>query len=243
PRPGRHRRRSRAALQHALRRTRARAAGRSAAGGAARRNRRRAVGRHGPAALLRRRPADPGRAALLHPSRRLVGDRLRRAGQSARLCAHGLRRKRPVGSQVAAMSLEVPRARAGRAPDVFTPGGWVPMAGFRDEDPVDFAIVGSGAGGATLAAKLAEAGFSVVVFDAGPFWRPLEEFASDEFAQQKLYWTDPRIIDGEDPISLGGNNSGRGVGGSTVHFAMVSLRFRPEHFKTRSRLGYAVDWP
>jgi choline dehydrogenase-like flavoprotein len=141
------------------------------------------------------------------------------------------------------MSLEVPRARAGRAPDVFTPGGWVPMAGFRDEDPVDFAIVGSGAGGATLAAKLAEAGFSVVVFDAGPFWRPLEEFASDEFAQQKLYWTDPRIIDGEDPISLGGNNSGRGVGGSTVHFAMVSLRFRPEHFKTRSRLGYAVDWP
>ena len=141
------------------------------------------------------------------------------------------------------MSLESPRAKDGRAPDVFTAGGWVPMAQFPDGEAVDFAIVGSGAGGATLAAKLAESGFSVVVFDAGPFWRPLDEFASDELEQQKLYWTDPRITGGEDPIALGANNSGRGVGGSTVHFAMVSLRFRPERFKSRSLLGYGVDWP
>ena len=39
------------------------------------------------------------------------------------------------------------------------------------------------------------------------------------------------------------NNSGRSVGGSTVHFPMVSLRFRPEWFKARSMLGYGVDWP
>jgi len=138
---------------------------------------------------------------------------------------------------------EAPRAADGRAPDVFTPGGWVPMAAFPDHEAVDFAIVGAGAGGATLAAKLAEAGFSVVVFDAGPFWRPLEEFASDELAQQKLYWREPRITGGDDPIELAGNNSGRGVGGSTVHFAMISLRFRPERLKTASKLGYGVDWP
>jgi choline dehydrogenase-like flavoprotein len=90
---------------------------------------------------------------------------------------------------------------------------------------------------------LAEGGFSVVVFDAGPFWRPLDDFASDELEQRKLYWTDPRITDGDDPIALAGNNSGRGVGGSTVHFSMISLRFRPEWFRARSRLGYAVDWP
>ena len=35
----------------------------------------------------------------------------------------------------------------------------------------------------------------------------------------------------------------RSVGGSTVHFAMVSLRFRPEWFKSRSQLGYGADWP
>jgi choline dehydrogenase-like flavoprotein len=142
-----------------------------------------------------------------------------------------------------AQQSEHPRAGNGRAPNVFRPGEWIPMRGFADADEVDFAIVGTGAGGGTLACKLAEAGFTVVAFDAGPFWRPLEEFASDETAQQKLYWNDERISAGADPIRFGANNSGRSVGGSTVHFTMVSLRFRPEWFKSRSLLGYAVDWP
>ncbi len=131
----------------------------------------------------------------------------------------------------------------GRAPDVFQSGKWVPMRRFSDDDEVDFAIIGTGAGGGTLAARLAEAGFSVVAFDAGPFWRPLEDFASDEVAQQKVYWTDERISAGENPVEFGRNNSGRGVGGSTVHFTMVSLRFRPEWFRARTLLGYGADWP
>ncbi len=138
---------------------------------------------------------------------------------------------------------ESPRATGGRAPDVFKRGGWTPMREHRDEDAVDFAIVGAGAGGATLAYQLARKGFSVVCFDAGPYWRPLEDFASDEREQQKIYWTDPRITGGENPIELGGNNSGRGVGGSTVHFSMISLRWRPEWFKARTKLGYGFDWP
>ena len=139
--------------------------------------------------------------------------------------------------------LHTPRARGGRAPDPLRHGAWMPMREYADEDEVDFAIVGTGAGGGTLACKLAEAGFSVVGLDAGPFWRPLEDFASDETEQHKLYWTDERICDGENPLQLGSNNSGQAVGGSTVHFAMVSLRFRPEWFKSRSLLGYGADWP
>jgi choline dehydrogenase-like flavoprotein len=138
---------------------------------------------------------------------------------------------------------ERPRAANGRAPDVFKTGGWIPMQQHRDVDEVDFAIVGTGAGGGTLAARLAEKGFSVVAFDAGPYFRPLEDFASDETAQEKLYWNDPRVVEGADPIVMGGKNSGKTVGGSMVHFAMVSLRFRPEWFKARSTLGYGVDWP
>jgi choline dehydrogenase-like flavoprotein len=138
---------------------------------------------------------------------------------------------------------EHPRAIHGRAPDVFKVGGWVPMREYSDDDVVDFAIVGTGAGGGTLACRLAEHGFSVVAFDAGPYWRPLEDFASDEHHQAKLYWTDERIVDGNNPLQLGANNSGQSVGGSTVHFAMVSLRFRPEWFKSRSQLGYGADWP
>ncbi len=138
---------------------------------------------------------------------------------------------------------EAPRAIGGRAPDVFRVGGWVPMRQFGDDEEVDFAIVGTGAGGGTLACKLAEYGFSVVALDAGPYWRPLEDFASDEHHQAKLYWTDERIVDGHNPLQLGANNCGKSVGGSTVHFAMVSLRFRPEWFKARSKLGYGADWP
>ena len=117
------------------------------------------------------------------------------------------------------------------------------MREYAEAEAVDFAIIGTGAGGGTLACKLAEAGFSVVAFDAGPYFRPLEDFASDESEQTKLYWTDDRITAGDNPVQLGSNNSGKAVGGSTVHFAMVSLRFRPEWFKSRTKLGYGFDWP
>ncbi|NYT77208.1 GMC family oxidoreductase [Alcaligenaceae bacterium] len=140
-------------------------------------------------------------------------------------------------------ALYTPRGKHGRAPNPLQIGGWVPMRQHREDDAVDFVIVGTGAGGGTLACKLAESGFSVVAMDAGAWWRPLEEFASDETHQSKLYWNDERICDGANPLQLGGNNCGKAVGGSTVHFAMVSLRFRPEWFKARTTLGYGVDWP
>ena len=66
------------------------------------------------------------------------------------------------------MSLERPRAKEGRAPYVFRPGGWIPMREHPDSESVDFVIVGAGAGGATLGCKLAEAGFSTVIFDVNP---------------------------------------------------------------------------
>ncbi|CAH2798871.1 MAG: Glucose-methanol-choline (GMC) oxidoreductase:NAD binding site [uncultured Paraburkholderia sp.] len=119
-----------------------------------------------------------------------------------------------------------PRGKDGRAPDVFREGAWIPMREYPDHEEVDFAIVSTSAGGGTLACRLSEQGFKVVAFDAGAWWYPLEEFASDEAHQQKLFWTDERICDGENPLKLGHNNSGKAVGGSTVHFAMVSLRFR-----------------
>ena len=137
----------------------------------------------------------------------------------------------------------VPRAKDGRAPDIFSVGGWTPMREYRDEEEVDFVVVGTGAGGGTLGCRLAEKGFSVVALDAGPYFRPMEDFASDETAQNQLYWMDQRVVDGDTPLTMGGKNSGKAVGGSTVHFAMVSLRFRPEWFKSRTLLGYGADWP
>jgi len=146
-------------------------------------------------------------------------------------------------SGLATDALHHPRAGNGMAPDVHKQGGWVPMREYREDEPVDFAIVGTGAGGGTLAMRLAEMGFSVVAFDAGPYFRPLEDFASDEQAQSQLMWTDERIVDGENPLKMGSNNSGKTVGGSTVHYAMVALRQRPESFKSRTKQGFGADWP
>ncbi len=145
--------------------------------------------------------------------------------------------------RVSVDAMLAPRAINGRAPNVFKPGAWVPMRQFTDSEEVDFAVVGTGAGGGPLIAGLAQQGFTVVGFDAGAYFRPLEDFASDETHQTKVYWTDERLSLGENPIQMGGKNSGKAVGGSTVHFAMVSLRFRPEWFKSRSVLGYGADWP
>ena len=39
-----------------------------------------------------------------------------------------------------------PRGKNGRAPDVFRPGAWVPMRQHNESEPVDFLIVGTGAG-------------------------------------------------------------------------------------------------
>src|SRR5688500_10828466 len=90
------------------------------------------------------------------------------------------RRRSATSRRRTVSSADLPRAVEGRAPDVFQNGGWVPMRSYGDDDEVDFAVVGTGAGGGTLTCKLACAGFRVVAFDAGPFWRPLEDFASDE---------------------------------------------------------------
>ena len=60
-------------------------------------------------------------------------------------------------------------------------------------------IVGAGAGGATLAQRLARRGWRVVVLEAGPFWDPDEDWVSDEAGAHPLYWTEERIIGGDGP--------------------------------------------
>ena len=117
------------------------------------------------------------------------------------------------------------------------------MRKYDDRDEVDLAIVGCGAGGATLMQRMARLGWSCVAFDAGPFWDPDRDWVSDELGSHHLYWTEPRVITGEDPVPLGSNNSGRGVGGSMVHFAGYVPRLHPSDFSTHSRDGVGADWP
>ncbi|MGI8580449.1 MAG: GMC family oxidoreductase [Solirubrobacteraceae bacterium] len=117
------------------------------------------------------------------------------------------------------------------------------MCKYRQEDEVDLLIVGAGAGGCTLAQRLARRGWRVVILESGPFWDPDRDWVSDEAGAHKLYWTADRVIGGEDPVELGKNNSGHGVGGSMVHYAGYTPRFHPSDFETRSRDGVGADWP
>jgi choline dehydrogenase-like flavoprotein len=117
------------------------------------------------------------------------------------------------------------------------------MRRFDDDDELDLVIVGCGAGGGTLLQRLARAGWRVAALEAGPFWDPERDWVSDEAGSHHLYWTEPRVIAGGDPVPLGSNNSGRGVGGSMVHFAGYAPRFHPSDFRTRSLDGVGADWP
>jgi choline dehydrogenase-like flavoprotein len=121
--------------------------------------------------------------------------------------------------------------------------GEATMRRFADDDEVDLVIVGAGAGGSTLAQRLARRGWRIVILEAGPFWHPDEDWVSDEAGSHELYWTQKRIIGGADPIELGKNNSGRGVGGSMVHYAGYTPRFHPSDFSTYTDDGVGADWP
>jgi choline dehydrogenase-like flavoprotein len=117
------------------------------------------------------------------------------------------------------------------------------MRRFEDRDELDLVIVGCGAGGSTLLQRLARAGWKVAALDAGPFWDPDADWVSDELGSHRLYWTEPRVITGSDPVPLGANNSGRGVGGSMVHYAGYTPRLHPSDFRTYGNDGVGADWP
>ncbi|MGH9016918.1 MAG: GMC family oxidoreductase N-terminal domain-containing protein, partial [Acidimicrobiales bacterium] len=117
------------------------------------------------------------------------------------------------------------------------------MRRFAPSEEVDAVVIGCGAGGSVVTQRLARHGWRVVAFDAGPFWDPDRDWVSDEAGAHHIYWTEPRVVSGGDPVTMGSNNSGRGVGGSMIHFAGYAPRFHPSDFRTWSIDGVGADWP
>jgi len=119
----------------------------------------------------------------------------------------------------------------------------VPMRRFKENEEVDYVIVGCGSAGGVLLQRLARAGFRVVALEAGPFWDTERDWVSDESGSHQLYWEDPRVTGGKNPLALGANNCGRGVGGGSVHWAAFTPRFHPSDFEIYTRDGVGADWP
>ncbi|MDQ2841168.1 MAG: GMC family oxidoreductase [Acidobacteriota bacterium] len=117
------------------------------------------------------------------------------------------------------------------------------MKRYDENEAVDYCIVGVGSAGGVLLQRLAKAGFSVVGLEAGPFWDTERDWVSDEKGSYQLYWNDLRITGGENPLAFGENNSGKGVGGGSVHWAAFAPRFHPSDFRVYTEDGVGADWP
>lgn len=109
-------------------------------------------------------------------------------------------------------------------------------------EKVDAVIVGSGAAGSAMAARLAAGGKQVVILEAGPD-RHAQDLVSSAIWARRLKWSGaPVIEEGENPV---GHvfNAGFGLGGSAMHQYAVWPRLHPEDFQLRSRYDRATDWP
>ncbi|MDH3244038.1 MAG: GMC family oxidoreductase [Saprospiraceae bacterium] len=127
----------------------------------------------------------------------------------------------------------------------------------------DVCIVGSGAGGGMATKILADAGLSVALMEAGPFFDPKEP---SHQTQLKWPWESPRRgagstrafgdfdaayggweIDGEPYTRVNGTQfdwfRSRMLGGRTNHWGRISLRFGPLDFKRKDQDGLGDNWP
>jgi choline dehydrogenase-like flavoprotein len=118
-----------------------------------------------------------------------------------------------------------------------------PMNRYSIDEEVDYLVIGVGSAGGVLLQRLARAGFKVLGMEAGPFWDTERDWVSDEAGSHQLYWEDLRITGGKNPLALGANNCGKGVGGGSVHWAAFTPRFHPSDFEIYTRDGVGTDWP
>ncbi len=127
----------------------------------------------------------------------------------------------------------------------------------------DVIIVGSGAGGGMATKILSEAGLSIAVVEAGPYYDPANP---EQMTQLKWPYESPRRggsttrffgdydqayggwdIEGEPYTQFGDTDfkwfRSRMLGGRTNHWGRISLRFGPDDFKKKSIDGLGENWP
>jgi choline dehydrogenase-like flavoprotein len=126
------------------------------------------------------------------------------------------------------------------------------VARFDSNDDSVVVIIGSGAGGGTLANELCHKGLKVVMLEAGQRQSP-QTFHNDEwFAFKQLAWLDKRTTSGTWRVAKDFPNlpawTCKTVGGTTVHWAGASLRLQEHEFKAKTTYSSVnganlLDWP
>src|SRR5688572_16602954 len=110
----------------------------------------------------------------------------------------------------------------------------------------DVCIVGSGAGGGTLAWALAEAGVRVIVLEKGPYYTVKDFAHHDEVKIQKraffspLETDEPRMVKNANEPDYKPSRAGwlaNCVGGGTVHMSGFFYRLHRVDFQMKTRFG------
>lgn len=113
-------------------------------------------------------------------------------------------------------------------------------------------IVGTGAGGGTLANELAQKGINVVALESGGRHLP-QDYQNDEWGSfGQITWLDARTTSGDWRVA--NDFPGlpawivKAVGGSTIHWAGASLRLQEHELKAKTTYGEVaganlLDWP
>jgi choline dehydrogenase-like flavoprotein len=135
------------------------------------------------------------------------------------------------------------------------------MKKYSPNEEVDFVVIGSGAAGGVMAKQLAQAGFSVVVMEQGPWgaYGHEQDYSKDELsnrfpAEDDMLLSDPKVQkntfrrNASEKAAPGNHNYGCVVGGGTVTYGASSWRHLPWEFDEASRFGTMAgtgiaDWP
>jgi choline dehydrogenase-like flavoprotein len=126
------------------------------------------------------------------------------------------------------------------------------MPQFELNDSSVIVVIGSGAGGGTLANELCQAGMKVVLLEAGSR-QSFGTMRNDEWgAFKQLSWLDKRTTSGSWQVAKDFPNLPawicKTVGGTTVHWAGASLRLQEHEFRVATEYSgiknaNLQDWP
>jgi len=122
------------------------------------------------------------------------------------------------------------------------------MSAFDLDDDSVVVIIGSGAGGATLANELCQQGVRCVLLEAGERLT-LTDFENDEFAMAgKLAWPDAPEVTSPAPLDTSRPYVCKAVGGTTLHWSGIALRLNVVERRARQEYGTLAgashaDWP